>query len=317
MTNMNLRGARVIDPVLTAVAQGYRHGKRVGSVLFPPVPVEARGGKVIEFGRDSFMKYSSRRAPGASVQRIQFGYQGKPFSLVQDALDAVVPREIMDDAAAVPGIDMASRAVNSVMDKMNLALEIEQAELASNPAIYAANNQLMLAGSSCWSNDLSYPMEDIDNAKDQVRITCGLEPNVLVLSNAGFKALKRHPKVIERFKYTTSESITTKMLAGLFDLDDVAVGKATYVEGPEDNAKFKEVWQDNAILAYVPTQDMAMEQPSFGYTYTLRGNPFVEQERWDGDTRSFLYGVTYDRAPVLTGIASGFLFQNLVEYDAQ
>lgn len=31
----------------------------------------------------------------------------------------------------------------------------------------------------------------------------------------------------------------------------------------------------------------------------------------NGDTRSWLYGVTYERAPVLTGISSGFLFQNV------
>ncbi len=59
----------------------------------------------------------------------------------------------------------------------------------------------------------------------------------------------------------------------------------------------------------MPTQDAALEQPSFGYTYTLKGHPFVEPARWEGGKRSHVYGVTFERKPVLTGIASGFLFQ--------
>ncbi|MFC3086888.1 hypothetical protein [Tabrizicola soli] len=55
-----------------------------------------------------------------------------------------------------------------------------------------------------------------------------------------------------------------------------------------------------------------MEQPSFGYTYTLKGHPFVKPPRWEGGKRSWIYGVTYERKPVLTGIASGFLFSNIV-----
>ena len=61
----------------------------------------------------------------------------------------------------------------------------------------------------------------------------------------------------------------------------------------------------------MPTQDAALEQPSFGYTYTLKGHPFVEPARWEGSKRSHVYGVTFERKPVLTGIASGFLFQTI------
>lgn len=309
---LNMNTARVIDPILTGIAQGYRHVQRVGHVLFPAIEVLQRGGKIIEFGRESFMDYKARRAPGADAKSIQFGYEGKPFSLSQFTLDAPVPREFIQDAAQVPGIDLGKRAVNTVMDSLTLSLEIEQAAIATKPENYGANNKLALLGSSCWDDPNSDPIGDIEAAKDQVRRTCGVEPNRMVVQNAGFKALKNHPKIVERFKYTTADSITTKMLAGLFDLDEFAVGKATYVEDATSEAPFKEAWGNSAVLAYVPVQDAALEQPSFGYTYTLKGHPFVEQPRWEGGRRSWVYGVTYEREPVLTGIASGFLFQNVV-----
>lgn len=312
MSPLNTNTARVIDPVLTGIAQGYRHVQRVGHVLFPAVNVLQRGGKVIEFGRESFFNYNARRAPGANAKSIQFGYEGKPYALSQFTLDAPVPREHIQDAQQVPGIDLGKRATNTVMDSLTLTLEIDQAELACNAANYGANNKVALAGASKWNDPDSDPLGDVEAAKDQVRMTCGIEPNRMVVRNDGFKALKHHPKIVERFKYTTADSITTKMLAGLFDLEELAVGKASYADDMNAAVPFKEAWGNAAILAYTPVQDAAMEQPSFGYTYTLTGHPFVEQPRWDGDKRSWVYGVTYEREPQLTGIASGFLFTGVV-----
>lgn len=311
MAPLNTNTARVIDPVLSGIAQGYRHAQRVGHVLFPAVDVLQRGGKVIEFGRESFFDYKARRAPGADAISIQFGYEGKPFSLDQYTIDAPLPREFIQDAQTVPGIDLGKRAVNLVMDTLTLSLEIEQAALAANQASYPVGNTLALAAGERWDVGTSTPITDIEAAKDVVRTTCGVEPNRMVISNAGFRALKHHPMIIDRFKYTTADSITAKMLAGLFDLDELAVGKATFVDSVDPAATFKEAWGNVAILAYVPTQDAAMEQPSFGYTYTLKGHPFVEPPRWEGGKRSWVYGVTYERKPVLTGIASGFLFQTI------
>ncbi len=308
MTGLNNRTARVIDPVLSGIAQGYRHAQRVGNVLFPRIDVTQRGGHVIEFGRESFFDYKARRAPGADAMNIQFGYEGRPYVLDQYSLDIPIAREHAEEAE-VPGVDLGKRAVNTAMDTLTLTLEIEQAALASNPASYGVTNRLALTGGDRWDVDTSDPARDIELAKDQVRTTCGVEPNRMVIGKKGFTALKNHPRIVERFKYTTAESITAKMLAGLFDLDELAVGKATYVDSTAADAPFREAWGNIAALAYVPTQDAALEQPSFGYTYTLKGHPFVEPARWEGGKRSHVYGVTFERKPVLTGIASGFLFQ--------
>ena len=110
--------------------------------------------------------------------------------------------------------------------------------------------------------------------------------------------------------YTSAESLTTKMLANIFDLREVAVGKGVFMDNnaPED-APFKDIWGNNAILAYTPVDVKGMEQPSYGYTYSLVNHPFVEKPVWDNDTRSWIYGVTYERRPVLSGVAAGFLIQ--------
>jgi hypothetical protein len=41
----------------------------------------------------------------------------------------------------------------------------------------------------------------------------------------------------------------------------------------------------------------------------MDGNPTVEQPYFDNNSKSWVYGVNYERVPVLSGIASGYLFK--------
>lgn len=309
---LNTQTSRIIDPVLTETAQGYKHKARVGHYLFPKADVSQRGGTILEFGKESFRMANSRRAPGGNTQRVQIGYAGKPFNLVQDALDGQVPREHLQDAEQVPHIDLGMRAVGSVMDNMTLGLEYEQAQIATNPENFADKHKLDLTTEKHWNDPTSNPLDIMDKAKEQVRLTAGCDPNVFVISKPVFIGLKNHPTIKDQFKYTTAESITTNMLAAYFDLEKLAVGRSVMLDSPDEDAKFIDVWGNSGILAYAPVEGAGFEEPSFGYTYTLKGHPFVEKPRYDGDTKSWLYGVTYERLPVLTGASSGFLFQNVI-----
>lgn len=306
---MNNQQVRVIDPILSNVAQGYVHPDRVGFSLFPRVDVQQRGGQIIEFGRESFKRYKTRRAPGANTKRVQFGYEGKPFALVQDSLEGKVAWEHMQDANQVPGIDMGTRATNQVMSIMSLSLEIEQAELATAAANYGANNKITLAGTDQWDHADADPAKQIREYREAVRGVVGLRPNTMVVSAAGFNGLAENPKILEKFKYTSSDSITTEMLARLFNLRRVVVGDSVYMN--EGSDQMVDAWGNAAVLAYVPEQVSSNEEPSFGYTYTLDGHPIVEEPYNERNAKSWIYPVTYDRIPVLSGIESGFLIQGL------
>ncbi|WP_130471744.1 major capsid protein [Candidatus Magnetaquicoccus inordinatus] len=303
---MSSSQVRVVDPVLTEVAQGFRHEEHVGSLLFPRVPVQSSGGQVLEFGKESFKLYQARRAPGSVTKRVQFGYLGKSFALVQDALEGQVPREYLRDAARVPGVDLGQRAVMGTLRALSLTLEYDQAKLATTAGNYDSNHKVTLSGSSKWSDASSDPTGDIDDGKEAIRSSVGIYPNMLLLSAQAFNVVKEHPKVVERFKYTSRDSVTPDMLAALWDLQTVAVGKAVAFD---DAGNDLDIWGNNAILAYVPQQSSGMEEPSFGYTYTMQNHPVVERPYYENNARSWIYPVTYERVPVLTGMMSGFLIQ--------
>ena len=303
---MSNQGVRVIDPILTNVAQGYRNAEFVGGVLFPRVPVFASGGQIIEFGKEAFYNYNLRRTPGGATKRIQFGYLGKPFALLQDSVEAPVPREWLRDAAAVPGIDLGTRAVGLGMKVVAKSLEVDQATIATNAANYDANHKVALAGATKWSAGTGTPTVDINTAREAIRASVGIYPNVALLSAVAFNAAINNPNVVSRFQYTSSDVITEEMLAKLWNLEKVVVGKAISMT---DAGVASDVWGNNVVMAYVNLGSINAEEPSFGYTYAMDGNPLVEQVYWDPATKSWVYPVNFERVPVLSGITSGYLIQ--------
>ncbi len=310
--NMSTAQARVLDPILSTHAQGYRNAEYIGHLIMPIATIPTRGARILKFGKDSFRKMNTRRAPGAEYQRIQYGYASNPVALHQDALAATVPFENMEEASQVPGIDLASGSVNLVLDVIALGREMETASLVRDPANYNANNKVALLGADKWSDPESDPHKDVQEAKEQVRRRIGRYPNLFTIGPDVFNALSNHPKIKAQFKYTSSESITTAMLAKYLDVEEVVVGKAVYLEdnaGEVDDAK--DVWGNDASLTY-RSKGSNYQVPSFGYTYRLKGYPMVMKPFQDEDTDSWVYKMKEEWAPVLSGMDAGFLFQSPV-----
>ena len=303
---MNAASTRVINPILTTVAQGYSQADLVGHPLFPLVPVEISGGQVLEFGKESFKLYNSRRAPGGATKRISFGYLGKPFALYNDALEAPVPREFLRDAKVMPGLDLGQRAVVLVMRSLLLGLEVAQATLATDANQYDSNHKITLSGTSKWSDPASDPIAQMDTYKEAIRSSVGIRPNTLLLSANAYSAAKTNKAIKDQFKYTTADSVTPEMVARAFDVKRLVIGEAVT---SDDAGTISDVWGNTAILAYVPEVPTSIEVPSYGYTYTMQGHPLVEEPYYDNNAKSWIYGVGFERIPVLSGITSGFLIQ--------
>ena len=306
---MNAAGARVVDPILTTVAQGYQNAEFVGMNLFPYVPVGQRGGKIITFGKEDFVLYNTARSPGANTKRIQYGYAGDPYALESHSLEGLVPNELQEEASAVPGIDLARGAIVKVQNTIGLRLEYQQATLATTAANYPSSNKVTLAGTSQWSDSASDPVNDIETAKEAIRAKIGKRPNIVVIGAAVFAKLRQHPKIIDRIKYTGRDSATPELLAQLFGVKKVVTGDAIY----DNNGTFADVWGKNVVIGYTELGSVADQGlPSFGYSYRLNGYPLVEQPYADRNAKSWVYPVTDEVSPVIAGSTAGYLISAAV-----
>lgn len=312
MGQMTNSQARVIDPILSEVARGYQQNNRVGMRLFPRVPVMQRGGRIITFGKEAFMQYANmKRAPGQNTRRITFGHAGAPYALEDFSLEGQVPTETQQEAAAVPGIDMASRTVNGTQDIILNRLEIAQAGLATTAASYAASNKVTLSGTGQWS-DLanSDPVANIETAKEAVRAQTGKRPNVVVMGPLVASKCRQTAAIKDRIKYTGRDVATNELLASLFGVEEVLVGDAVTAD---DAGTFSDVWGKFVVVAYVPTASLAAQgTPSYGYTYQLQNMPQVEEPYYDRNSKSWIYPVTDVCAPVIAGAESGYLISAAV-----
>jgi hypothetical protein len=312
MPQMSPSQARVVDPILSSIAQGYQNNEFVGSALFPRAPVKQRGGKILSFGKEDFMLYNTARAPGQNTKRVQFGYLSGAFALESHSLEGVLPIENQQEAEAVPGIDLGSVTVNKTQNIIGLRLEKQQADTARNAASYGAGNKITLSGTSQWSDfgTTSDPVKDIEAGKEAVRQKTGKRPNTIVMGGAVFAMLKQHPKVIDRMKYTGRDIATPELLASLFDVAKVFVGDAVYAD---DAGTFSDVWGKDVILAYTEIGSVADRgKPSYGYTYQLEGYALVEEPYYDRNAKSWIYPVTDEVAPVIAGATAGYLITNAI-----
>ena len=83
-----------------------------------------------------------------------------------------------------------------------------------------------------WDDDANGdPFTDIAYAQTTILQNTGFMPNRLLLSWSVYQALRKHPLVIDRIKYTNpayAGTITPNLLAEAFDIEEVVVSKAVY-----------------------------------------------------------------------------------------
>ena len=318
MPVMPLSQARVADPVLTNIVQGYRQPEFVASFLSPSVPVSLRAGKIVTFGKEDFVLHQTRRSPGGPVNRKSSKYGSRSYELYQDAIAEEVTLEEAEEAInGAARINLRTNAPKRAMRTIMLGLEKDTADLMQSSAQYETANTVALSSGDRWDNytsGTSNPSQDMNNWKEAVRDQIGVYPNRAVIGPKVYLALKDHPLIIERVKYTSSDSVTLALIAQYFDMPGgIKVGGGKYLDASDNLA---DIWGKNVVLGYVPTEadaDMGYltpqpgidkETPAYSYTYVLNGYPMAEPERWDPDKGVFVYPVWAERAPELVGMGA-------------
>jgi hypothetical protein len=312
MSQMNTSQARVIDPILSSVARGYEGQlPLIANLLFPQVPVPARGGRIIVFGREQFQIINSVRAPGADTKSIQIGYGSDNYSLVDRRLMGKAPIELLQEASAVPGIDLASDTIYTVQANMDLEREVNAAALARSAGAYATGNKVTISGATnFWTHADSTPFTVIEAAKEAVRKKSGRRPNLMVLGPVVLSALRNHPIVLGKISTSTDRvPATIVQLQAFFEIERIVEGQSIV----DVDGTFNDVWGNDAILAYVvPKSQQKMRTQNFGYTYQLQDYPIVEVPHFDNGKNSWMYPVSDASQVVMTCADSGYLIKNAV-----
>lgn len=298
--------ARVVDPVLTKLMLGYTPANLAYLDLFPEVPVNRRGGKVVVWDKDNMEYTNTTRVIGNPVAQEQYAYSSQSYSLDEHNLDAVIPMEL-DQEAREPSIDLVESHLRIVKQKMGNEKEVASATIALNTANYSAGNKVTHLAGAGW-NGTGNPVTDGLDAVGAIEdATGGVRPTVAILSTSAFRGCQQNTNVLAQVQYTgvapTTANVTPKMLASMWGIDKVVVANHSYWNG----ANMVKTWSDDAVFAYTDLGAKSNLVPSFGFTYQLRGYPFVSKQWWENSNRSYIRGYNDSYKQVIAMADSGYL----------
>jgi hypothetical protein len=329
---MNLDQVRVIDPILTQIAQGYRQAEGVATFFGPSVSMSVRAGRTLVFGKEAFAALSYLRAPGTNIQKIQSEFGTRSFSLRQEAISWQLTEEVAAEAKnGAAAIDLRAFVAKRAAESLMQSWEVEVSEKVTDITQYESGNVLDLATYNSGADQFNSPTSDIevliDEMKEQVRTQCSVYPNKMVISPDAFNALKRNKRIRDFMQ--RGVLVNEKTLAEIFGLDEIRVARRLKLNPGTD--ELVNIYDNIAILFYQPSAasdgftpllDANYGNPAFAYTYTLSGYPISTPERFNVERRVFEGDILVERSFELVGlgqtgrVGAGAVFLNPVGVSA-
>jgi hypothetical protein len=266
-----------IDKPLTNISIAYMQSAEnfISDKVFPQVPVQKQSDRYFRYLKEDWFRDEAReRAAGTESAGGDYDIDNTPtyfcnkFAFHKDVTE---DDRVNADAPLTPDAD----ATEFVSQKLLLKRELFWAAKYFKTGVWGSELTGAASADSThaksWDLDASTPIEDIDEAKTGMGATTGYTPNVLVLGPYVYNALKNHPAILDRIKYTQRGMITAELLASLFEVDKVLIARAiinTAAKGAAENTNY--IFGNHALLAYAAPRP-GLKTPSAGYTFSWVG----------------------------------------------
>lgn len=310
-----------INPELTAVAIAYTNtaDALISDSVLPRIPT------AMSF---TYTKYDAAQGftvPDTKVGRksepnmVDFGGEAVPDVCQDYGLDDLIPNSDIEAFNSMPkpstGGPLDPQAI-STMFLTNLVLldrEVRVASTIFNPNNYVNGQKLVLSGTSQWSDYAnSDPLDALLNALDGPLV----RPNKLILGQAGWTKLRKHPKVVQAVFNSAQNSgvVSRAQLAEVLELEGIYIGSARVNTARKGQApNYVRTWGNHASLIYSNTEAALTGQPTYGFTAQF-GSKIAGAI---AEPKAGLRGGVRIRAgesvkEVICAPDTGFLFQNII-----
>lgn len=262
-----------VDAALTNVSVAYMQDQTnfIASRVFPIVPVEHQSNVYFKYDKGAFFRDEAQVRAAATESA------GSGFDLSTDSYYCpkwAIHKDVDDDtvANADPAVDPYRDATTFVMQQLLIRRERLFATNFMKTGVWGTD-VVGTTNFAQWDDEASSdPFEDVKVARIKILSTTGHLPNKFVVSYETHEALKKHPLILDRFKYTSSESVTEGMLARLFEVDEYIVAKSIYQTSQEkaSTAAYAFIASKCALLVY-SAPSPSLLQPTGGYIFAWRG----------------------------------------------
>ena len=267
-----------IDAILTNISVAYMQKQEnfIADKVFPVIPVDKKSDKYFVYTKNDWFRDEAQRRADATESA------GSGYNLTTGTYAADVwafHKDVGDQTLANSDapLNPLREASEFVTHRLLLRKELQFVSDFFTTGVWA-DDVTGVAGTPSsgqtkqWSDySSSDPINDIEAGKSEILGNTGQEANTLVLGYETFRQLKNHPDLVDRIKYTSSQTITTDMLAAMFDIPRVMVAKAVKATNNEGAAEaYSFAYGKGALLTHVAPSPGLMT-PSAGYTFSWTG----------------------------------------------
>jgi len=270
-----------IDAALTNLSIRYRNNDFIAEILAPRVSVRRQSNRyfVYDAAREAIRSSDDLRSPGALATEVDYSLSTDSYYCGDHALASAVTDEERENADPViqPEIDRTEFLTERILLNQEIGLKTllrESSEIEENA----------LADGAEWNDPASDPLSDIRDARMAVFTNCQRRANVIVLPYNVYEALRNHPDIVDRVKYSSGSVVTADLLAQLFDVERVLVPRCcvnTAAKGQSPNVE--PVWSDAVYVAHV-AQSPGLKQVTLANTFVWNSMPGASDgimvERW-------------------------------------
>ena len=275
--------------------------EHVATSIFPICPVELSTGYYYEFLKGDLARDNVARKPEfGKVQPAKMGHTDNTYKCVVDQIIVGVDQigaVNYQRTGAPASIDPRRSKIRFTSEQLLLHLDILFAKNFFKTGVWVNEFEGIESGTPGASQFLKFsdanfdPVNFFDQRKREIRLAGRREPNKLSLGYDAYIALKNHPDIIERVKYSGSTVnpavVNANVLAQLLGFEEVKVLEATYNkadEGQKDDMQFV-CESDGALLTYT-TNSPQIDEPSAGYIFTwdmLGNGNYMATDQFEGE----------------------------------
>ena len=268
------------DKALEKISISYKPGEFIADRLVSTVPVKHDTDKFYVYDFGVMRLEETKRAKGAATNRANFTMSTSSYSLESHGLKELVLQEDKENA---------DKAINLEIDTTEMLTRkiLIRKEKECNDVVMASGNwtnKESLTSTLAWTQNttLSNPIIKVDSGTSKIISSSGYKPNRLVIDDPTFRGAKEHTSIVDRVKYTSADSVTEAMLAKLFNLEEVLVGRAIYESAQEGlTSSPSKIWTNSAFLAYIE-KSPGLKKASAAYQLAQmnKGIPY-KVTKWD------------------------------------
>ena len=240
-------------PLSNVAVRGFNDGTDglIGNSIFPEVPVGKQSDKYYIIDKAAFLRIpDALRAPKTQARNVEFRVSSESYFADNYALAA--ENALEDLANADNAIKLRENSTILVTGNLRRGAEERVANLITSASNLGSG--VALTGANKWSDFVgSDPIADVNTGHATIRQNTGLRANTMIIDFDTIMVIRRHPKILDMFKYTSGGEVTDQALKDVFKVERILVGdgvKENQLEG-DAASSMTNIWGNNAVLARI------------------------------------------------------------------